>query len=302
MPTFRSFAIVVGALVAGASPPSLPAAEPSSQSSITQSPAAPFKRPELIAIAWASPSVLAMADAPFDKSFTAWRPDGRAIPTEELATIKKELREFGAIGKVQPDRLPPLHLVFRIDARAKNSQRLTPRIVTVDRAVESLAVQDGSSPNRLALSVVSVSKGAMKEWPAEVGVEIRVPIEEGDVFKTVDRLTDSPVTVAPAVQLFWTKVATLDGAGKTKLMPGIALETDRQQTALVDYDFFTYLKDGTTHAFNSVQSNDTHDVRVSPPLETKDEFDHLEVWRLRYRTELYDRLPIFPERIPKSDP
>jgi hypothetical protein len=300
MPTFRPFAIIVGSLLC-CSWNSLQSAEPSGPPPAAQSPAPSFKRPELIAIAWASPNVQSTADAVLDKSFIAWRPDGRAVPSEELASIKKELREFGAVGKVYADRLPPLHLVFRIDPRAKNSQRLAPQIVTADGRVESLAVQDGSSPNQLALSVVSVSKEAMKDWPAQIDVEIRTPVEEGDVFKRVDRLTDAPVTVEPGLRMFWTKVATADRNGRVKLLPGIALEADRRQTALVDYDFFTYLTDGTTHAFNAVQSNQTHQIRVSPPLESKEDFDHLEIWRLRYRTETYNSLPIFPERKPRAE-
>ena len=300
MPTTRHLAIVLGALLFAS--PTLSAAEPqaSPKPSTAQPAATQFKRPELIAIAWASADVQAVSDSPLDKSFAAWRPDGTAVPSEKLADIKKELREFGALGKVEPDRLPALHLVFRIDERAKNSQRLSPRLVTADHLVPSLAVQEGSSANHLVLSVLSLSDKTVTRWPAEIDVEVRVPIEEGDVFKTADQLKSTPTTIAPGAQLLWTKVAIMDEMGGQKLVPAVALETDRQETDLVDYDFFTHLKDGTSHAFNALQANATHDLRVSPPLEATADLDHVDLWRLRYRTELYDRLPIFPERIPKK--
>jgi hypothetical protein len=298
MPTTRRLAIVVGTIFALCCSHPLPAAQPSAKPSASE-PATQFKRPELLAIAWASAAVQPVADGPLDKSFTGWRPDGVAIPSDELASIKKELREFGALGKAEPDRLPPLHLVFRIDERAKNSQRLTPRLMIGKRPVESLAVQEGSSAGHLALSVLALSREPMAHWPPEIDVEVRVPIEEGEVFKTVDRLNDSPFTIAPGARLVWTKVAVMDRTGQ-KLLPAVALEVDRQQTDLVDYDFFTHWKDGTAHSFNAVQSNETHDLRVSPPLETREDLDHIDVWRLRYRAEVYSRLPIFPERIPKK--
>jgi hypothetical protein len=298
MPTTRHLAIVVSALILS---PCLSAAEPQTP---PKPPAAPpataqFTRPVLIAIAWASPEVQPTTDPPIGNSLIAWRPDGTAIPAAELASIKKELREFGALGKVEPQRLPPLHLVFRIDAKATNSQRLIPSLVIGDRPLESLALQEGSSANRLALSVLTVAPGAIPRWPAEIDVEVRVPNEEGQVFQTVKELKDAPLNPAPGLRLFWTKVATMDRAGQ-KILPAVALQTDRMQTVLVDYDFFTHLTDGTTHSFNAFQAGETHDLRVSPPLDRKEDLDRIDLWRVRYRTELYDRLPIFPERIPKG--
>ncbi|QDT52527.1 hypothetical protein Pan44_05390 [Caulifigura coniformis] len=289
--------VAVGFLIANFSS-LLPADEPAPPanpgSSLEKS--AQFTRPELIAIAWASPRPETEQPAP--GPVVAWRPDGSPLPAEEVAAITKELPGFGAPEFVESEGLHPLHLVFRIDARATNSQRLTPGLVVGTARVETLAAQEGSSAGRLALAQLVPSQKAVAKWPSEISVEVRVPIEEGDVFKSVSPLPDAPVDVAPGVRLYWTRAAAESPSGR-KILPAVALSIDRSQTDLVEYDFFTHLKDGTTESFNASQPTPTHDVRISHPLESRDVVEKIDLWRLRYRRERYDRLPVFPDRIGK---
>jgi hypothetical protein len=293
MPSARLPAIVVGGVLLCWTFSTIRAAEPSSVAAPGE--ATSFIRPELVAIAWASPRVQSTPDGPIDPSFKAWGPDGAEIPAAKLLELKKELREFGATGRAELDRLPALHLVFRIDSRALSSQRLTPSVVNGSGRIESLAVQEGSSAGRLALSVLSLPKRSFDKWPGEIDVEIRCPIDEGDVFQTIREVTDEPAEVAPGLRLFWTKVPGPD----QKFVPAVALEIDRARSKLVDYDFFTHLKDGTSESLNSVQVSPTHERRVSPALESRETLDRIDLWRVRYRMERYDRLPIFPDHIPR---
>jgi len=286
MPISRPCGFLIGVLVLTATTTVWPAEQP------------PFQRPELVAMAWASPNVGTDPATAVGEGLSAWRPDGELIPADELSAIKKELREFGSLGKPEAERLAPLHLVFRIDSRARNSQRLQPALAVGARRLESMASQEGSSGQHLALSVLAPSQRAIAYWSDRIDVEIRVPIEEGDVFQTVSEVPDTPLQVAPGARLFWTKATGTSRSGQ-KLFPALALEIDRAQTPLLDYDFFTHLKDGTAASFNASQPTATHDVHISPPLDSKDVVDHVDLWRLRYRAELYDRLPTFPERIPK---
>jgi len=289
--------MVVGLLIANLSA-LLPADEPTppAKSGSSTQGAAEFTRPELIAIAWASPKP--ESEQPAAHPLSAWRPDGSPLPAEEVAALRKELPAFGAPELAESEGLHPLHLVFRIDPRATNSQRLTPSLVVGTSRVESLGAQEGSSAGRLALAQLVPSQKAVAKWPSEISVEVRVPIEEGDVFKSVSSLTDAPVDVAPGARLYWTRTATESRAGQ-KILPAVAMSIDRRQTPLVEYDFFTHLKDGTTESFNASQPTATHEVRISHPLESRDVVEKVDLWRLRYRTETYDRLPVFPERIGK---
>ncbi|HVJ68981.1 MAG TPA: hypothetical protein VM510_13415 [Caulifigura sp.] len=290
MPTNRCFATTwLAALLAGtvglAQRPS-PDAAP-----------APFRRPELVAIAWASPKPGPNPESIAPSHFTAWRPDHTAIGDDEINQLKKELREFGTPGRIEDDTLPPLHLVFRIDERARDSQTLTPGLLIDQRHLESRAAQDGSSPNHLALAVVMPSRQALTAWPAEIDLVLQVPIDETSILKTVKQIPESPVDLDPGVRLFWAKVAGMNRSGQ-KVFPAVGLSVDRDAQPLAHYDFVTHLADGTAESFNSSQIDGTREIHISPPLESKESIDHIDVTRLRYRIDTYRKIPIFPERIP----
>ncbi|HVJ86612.1 MAG TPA: hypothetical protein VM452_13265, partial [Caulifigura sp.] len=60
----------------------------------------------------------------------------------------------------------------------------------------------------------------------------------------------------------------------------------------VDYDFVLHRTDGSAESLNALKMVRDREVHLSPPLETRDELDHIDIGRLRYRSEVYDKLPI----------
>ena len=192
-----------------------------------------FRRPDLVAMAWASPKVGANAESAIEEGLKAWKSDGTAIDPQELKALKKELPEFGSLDPQEGlESLAPLHLVFRIDERAVNSQTLRPALVSGERRIVSRVRQAGSSARRLALAVMAPSPKALPKWPATINLELRVPIDEGQVFQTVKQLGDRPVEVTTGVRLMWTMVPSPDNSGK--MVPAVAMELDPRQTADVD--------------------------------------------------------------------
>ncbi|HVJ87346.1 MAG TPA: hypothetical protein VM452_16935, partial [Caulifigura sp.] len=189
-----------------------------------------FRRPDLVAMAWASPKVGANAESAIEEGLKAWKSDGTAIDPQELKALKKELPEFGSLDPQEGlESLAPLHLVFRIDERAVNSQTLRPALVSGERRIVSRVRQAGSSARRLALAVMAPSPKALPKWPATINLELRVPIDEGQVFQTVKQLGDRPVEVTTGVRLMWTMVPSPDNSGK--MVPAVAMELDPRQTA-----------------------------------------------------------------------
>ncbi len=250
-----------------------------------------FRRPDLVAMAWASPKVGANSESAIEEGLKAWKPDGTAIPPQELKALKLELPEFGSLDPQEGlESLTPLHLVFRIDERAVNSQTLRPALVSNERRIVSQVRQEGSSAGRLALAVMAPSPKALPKWPAKIDLELRMPIDEGQVFQTVKQLGDRPVEVTAGVRLTWTMVPSPDNSGK--LAPAVAMELDPQQTAAVEYDFVLHRTDGSAESLNARRMVRDREVHVSPPLESREELDHIDIGRLRYRTEVYDKLPI----------
>jgi hypothetical protein len=101
----------------------------------------------------------------------------------------------------------------------------------------------------LAKSEVTMPTFLVAEWPAEVDVEVRVPVAEPEMLKRIEMLPADPIELARGVQWF-VDLAGGDGFRRKRsdddLLngPAFILQVDRAEAdPLVDYTYDFRLKD-----------------------------------------------------------
>lgn len=152
--------------------------------------------PELLYLAWQSKDE---GDANSNQPHL-WRPDGTLVDDEVAADARKLISKFA--HRRQEGELCPLLLVFKAD-RSMQDYSVGPRVEMPNLGQRSSGgtwwyVTDGG----LAVSSATFRADEAKRWPQTAALEIRYPIENVQVIKTITEIPDEPVKIAEGITWF----------------------------------------------------------------------------------------------------
>ncbi|OAI52402.1 hypothetical protein AYO47_06195 [Planctomyces sp. SCGC AG-212-M04] len=264
-----------------------------------------YRRPEIVAIAWALTNE-ERADAQLNPGrYQAWRPDGTMIDGDELKWLSSELSGLTLDEWSSPGRLSPLLLVFRIDERARSPQSINCELRVGGRMITAGGSTRISSRNLLTKSSIVPMVESLPEWPEDVDVLARVQTREALVLKTIEGTPEHPVQIAPGVRWFIDPSRGMqdDGRKRTPGLPAAVLEIDRKVAdRMAPVSARVTTKDGKPLGEGYVTMADadgTVEIRVSRPLTADNPIASTTFVQTFYRTEVYDHIPIKLELKPK---
>ncbi|HEV8069208.1 MAG TPA: M56 family metallopeptidase [Planctomycetaceae bacterium] len=165
--------------------------------------------PELIALTWQQ-----IPQADFKRiEQPVWRPNGRILPDAEANALLDKLKAFQTHWWNPEKELRPLVLIYRVSTQIRTGFATAVVLPDGPRAWGGTwcLVQDG-----LAKSSCSPSRRDLKRWPADVDLELQVPLEDPQVIRTIRPVTQEAVNVAPGVRWHLAKKA-----GTEFLYPGM---------------------------------------------------------------------------------
>jgi hypothetical protein len=270
--------------------PVLRADEPAS----TKGPAqADYRRPELVAMTWQGWAKTNVSE----RKPVAWRPDGTLLDNEEIDWI---CGDVSAASSWRPSTglLRPLIVVFRIDERAKVPQNLEGRLLIGGQVCGSGFALRSSTKSYLAPTVLLPNPPQLAAWPEEVDVEIKVPVGEPEIVKSIDGAPQGEIRIADGVRWYVDPNRDdRDRNGKRLTAgPAAVFEIDHKLAdPLSRIECEVYLKNGRT--LSGIFSRGIDDgvihttTNVSAVIEESNPIAKVEFTRLRHRLERYEKLP-----------
>lgn len=172
-----------------------------------------FQPPELLYLTWQEEN----PRDPAGKHFPVWKPDGKRLSDEAAKKLRKQVKDFAVFNSTE-EQLHPLILIFKVDARAEASP-VMPTLLNE----AGTSVGRGGSENKphdgLILSNLSPSQSDLLLWPETATIEVRYPVENPTVLKTVEGPPEGLIEIAKGVT--W------------KLDPNYAMQRDPETRRLV---------------------------------------------------------------------
>ncbi|HVJ84185.1 MAG TPA: hypothetical protein VM452_01000 [Caulifigura sp.] len=258
-----------------------------------------FRRPELVAIAWARTNEQHQGPQP-----KAWRPDRSLIDEAEAAWIDEEIAGLELDAWPQPNHLPPLLLVFRIDDRARSAQAIHCEVRVKDLTLQARSTAHKSTRNMLAKTAVVPLQDSLAAWPEDVDVLARVPTREPVVLKTIDGPPADAVQVAPGVRWYVDPVRGMRKFERMRVtdLPAAVLEIDKRiADPMAPVSMRVTTKDGKPLSVDRTTTADPDgmiEIQVSRPLTPENPIATATFVQHFYRTEVYDHVPVRLELMP----
>jgi beta-lactamase regulating signal transducer with metallopeptidase domain len=213
-------------------------AHASSGSSTSGSPATP--RPELIAVTWQQ---VPQAD---DKRIEqpVWRPDGKRLTNAEANALLDQVKSFQTHWWNKEAGLRPLVFMFQRPPGIRGG--LMTGIVLPDGRRMWMGSCFPLLSNGLSKSACSPSRADLKSWPAQVDLDVRIPLEEPQVFKTIVSLPEGAVEVAPGIRWYVGKEGGTDfllpGMPEWRYTGGVLEIRDENFEAVIKYEARIWLR------------------------------------------------------------
>lgn len=261
--------------------------------------------PQLKYLAWSQM-------APEDKNSISrflWTPKGRVLSEGEVSKpitnwLAAESREQAGYPQLEC-----LNLFFDVDDRLKNCPVLPTVLVEEKRGRRWTAL---NSTQGWACSSVSLEKKDFPQWPEKISLEIKYPLEDRTVIKTLKGVPDDTLQVADGViwYLDSDRARKYDNntnrwitiEGKTAAV----LQTLRgRPEELTDYSVRVYLKDRKRPLDGNYSTliepdGQLHEIDVSNPVDPQ-QIERIEVFRQRFAVRLIENIPIKVDLIPKAE-
>ena len=169
-------------------------------------------------------------------------------------------------------------------------------VIANGRRFEQSAFGD-SSRNFLSKTGVTAPTSQLAEWPAEVDVEVRVPVAEPESFKRIEKLPTEPSELDRGVKWY------VDPAGGAEFrlrgddpLPGPAFifQIDRAQSdPLVEFTYQFRMKDKSVRMRTSTNTRSGGmETSIKQIVSNDPSIMWIEFYKQRYRTERYEKVQL----------
>ena len=259
--------------------------------------------PELIALTW---QVRRQANAERIKQ-PVWRPDGTRLTDEETIALLDQVKSFQNHWW-QPDQLRPLVMVFRRGGAIKSG--LSTAIVLADGRRLWSGRWGPFQPDRLTKSASAPTIRELSKWPEWVDLDVKVPLEDPQIIKTLDEGPSSPVDVAPGVRWHIDPDRGIDfkrGKERRDHLTAAVLELENESAdSLVVYDSTVWLRGQErplpgAYATIVVTDGVRRTIRVSDPLDDVQAIERVEFTRQRFKIERLAHIRLRLDLMPPPD-
>lgn len=235
---------------------------------------------------------------------TLWDVKGEIVPDEEAKKAVIATNSFNVHWWHPEEELRPLVLIFRVDPTFASYVN----IVTIDDRGRRHAVGTFSAGKirGWSVSAVAPSKRGLAEWPKEISLEIKYPIEKARLLKTIDEFPDATVAIAEGVE--W---SVEDNRGLRDQKPAAVLRCQRGRGdwELHKYDVKCYVRgkkeplaEAYATRFDDAKAAKEYELRVSTSIENRHDIEKIEVWRQRNDITRIDEIPVRLDLQPRDEP
>lgn len=240
-----------------------------------------FRRPELVAISWATGHISPARAA----GQPAWRPDGTLLDAEELAWIEKDLPMFRRATWNPEYQHRPLVFLFRLEERPTEHQFVGATLRFGDREILSRQ-SHAPSKNYLSACACTPLKSDFSEWPREVDIDVQWRLEKPQLIRTVAGMPKGVITIDPGV--------TWSTEGEACVLQIAESTAD----PLVKYQFLTHFEQGGSDiAYSALAAGrrpPDANRKFSRPVDPENPLKSTDFYRIRYRRERLQKIPTFP--------
>jgi hypothetical protein len=143
-----------------------------------------------------------------------WRPDGKRLTDAEANALLDQVKSFQTHWWNKEETLRPLVLVYRRPPGIHTG--LMTSIVLPNGRRMGTGSWMYSLANGLAKSSCSPQRADLRSWPAKVDLDVKVPLEDPQVIKTIKSAPKGVVEVADGVRWYIVKEG-----GTEFLLPGM---------------------------------------------------------------------------------
>jgi hypothetical protein len=205
------------------------------------------------------------------------------------------------------ENLRPLVFLFRCDPKIKTG-------IQVGLIMKDERRQYGTwqYPNTTALSksACSPERRALSKWPAKIDIEIKVPLENPELIKTIESITGERVEVAPGITWYVDRQRGEDRSGSGPPRGGLTaavFETPSSITSLTNY-YATVWKKGQQEPLSNdyatiieLKPGVLSTIRVSRPIDGPQAIEKVEFHRQRFRRERINNIQTHLDLLPADD-
>lgn len=271
-------------------------------------PEKPVTTPKLLYLAWQKDGVRSTG---MSIPSIVWTPDGEILSQEKSDEILKRVKSFDVHWR-QEDDLPPLSMIFQVDGRLTISPVL-PTVITAEGDRHTMASTVNTPRKGLIVSAAAPYKSALAQWPEEISLEIKYPVENMIIVKTLKNIPDEPVKIAKGVTWYLDPKRARERNPDTREMQiaydktAAVLQLNRETAdKLTQYECRVYLsghKNPLRGFYSTIIEPDgqQYDIRVSQSFGQKQDIEKIEIIRQRHKTSLIKNIPVKLQLLPEGD-
>lgn len=269
-------------------------------------PEKPVTTPKLLYLGWQKDGVHSTG---MSIPSTLWNPDGKILSQAKSDEILKKVKSFDVYWR-QEDDLNPLSMVFQVDGRLRDSP-VMPTVITADGVRHSSAATVNTPRYGLIVSAAAPYESSLSKWPEEISLEIKYPIENRVIIKTLKEIPDEPVKIAKGVSWYLDPKRAMEtdpGTGRMQMAydkTAAVLQINRETAdKLTQFECRVYLRDQKKplrgHYSTIIESDgQQNEIRVSDSFGQKQDIEKVEILRQRYKTSLIKNIPLKLQLLPE---
>ncbi|MDF1746046.1 MAG: hypothetical protein P1V19_20265, partial [Gimesia sp.] len=268
----------------------------------------PVTTPKLLYLAWQKDGVRSTG---MSIPSTLWTPNGKILSQEKSDEILKRVKSFDVHWR-QADDLQPLSMVFQVDGRLVHSP-VMPIVITADGDRYMTASTFNTPRNGLIVSAAAPYETSLAKWPEEISLEIKYPIENTIIVKTLKEIPDEPVRIAKGITWYLDPKRAREVDSETGIMQiaydkTAAVFQINRETAdmLMSFECRVYLrgqKEPLRGLYSTIIESDgqQNSIRVSKSFGQKQDIEKIEIIRQRHSTSIIKNIPLKLQLLPKAD-
>jgi hypothetical protein len=236
-----------------------------------------------------------------------WRPDGTRLTDAETVGLLDQVKSFQNHWW-NPDQLRPLVLVFRREGTIESG--LSTAIVLADGRRLWSGTWGRFQADRLTKSACAPTSRELARWPESVDLDVRVPLEDPQVVKTVEGAPDGPVEVAPGVRWYINPDRGIDFMAKERrehLTAAVLELQDDSADSPVAYGSTVWLR-GKERPLREAYATKVqprpgpwYTIRVSEPLDDVTAISRVEFTRQRFKMKRFTPVKLRVDLMPPPD-
>lgn len=223
-----------------------------------------------------------------------WRPDGTRLTVAETDSLLDDVKSFQTHWR-QPEQLSPLVMIFRRDTTIKTGVSVA--VVLPDGRRLWSGSWGPFLPNGLSKSACAPQVRELAKWPDEIDIDVKTPLEEPQIIKTVQPIPQRAVEVAPGVRWYVDPYRGIDfkrGGERREHLAAAVLEIENDSSdSLVTYEATAWRRGQETPLRGSYATiieprpNIRVTIRVSEPLDDVNSIEKVEFTRQRFKIQRF---------------